>query len=330
MGRAEGGVRKVAGFRLESRHHHRYTICPLFHMLVPRTSSAFVCLRCELHGARRRLPTYARQTPRAQFSASARRRHGADELEAQLEAPRPELKIRREVQPLDRYRRRKGKVIHEKSARLGGLKSLGDDAEILVLKEIRDVTTPIEEPVEIDLAEPLEVPDMVALQQDSKLTREEVWERLDILRPPNRPKPSMPHFVTQATYVKLIRDLTQGFTQHQLSQFYSVSKKIGQGNIYKEVLGSFKGDASSAKQLTARTEWQPGTTAISRRLPGINITTKPMRRPVSKQLLVDRILRDVWKLVPLEEVEAPGEIELSLKPWQLTLLNAGGPHIWNV
>jgi hypothetical protein len=51
---------------------------------------------------------------------------------------------------------------------------------------------------------------------------------------------------------------------------------------------------------------------------------------VSKQLLVDRILRDVWKLVPLEEVEAPGEIELSLKPWQLTLLNAGGPHIWNV
>jgi hypothetical protein len=45
---------------------------------------------------------------------------------------------------------------------------------------------------------------------------------------------------------------------------------------------------------------------------------------VSRQLLVDRILRDAWNLVLLEEIEAPGELELYLKPWQIRLLDVGG------
>jgi hypothetical protein len=297
-------------------------------MLAPRSASAFVCLRCELQLSRR-LPALHRRPSYANFSASARRRDGAAELEAQLQAPTPVLRIRKEVQPHDRIRTRGGKVIREKSKRLTGLKRLGDDAEILVLKEIGDATPNEPEPaVAKERAEPQEVPDILAsLQQEKEaLTPEDIHDRLESLRPKSRVDAGEQQFVTQATFVNLIKSLTHGFTNQQLSHFYSTAKNIEQDKIHKEVLGSLKAGTREAKRLNVRSEWQPGTTPIARRLPGIDLARKSKFRPVSKYLLVDRILRDVWKLVPLEEVEAEGEIELLLKPWQLTLLNSGGAY----
>jgi hypothetical protein len=111
-------------------------------MLAPRTSSAFVCLRCEAQIAQRRLPAFARPSSHAKFSASTRRRDEAEELAVPPRAQQPKLKITREVTPLNRLRKRKGgKVIQETSANLG-VKRLGDDADILVLREIAN---PIQE-----------------------------------------------------------------------------------------------------------------------------------------------------------------------------------------
>jgi hypothetical protein len=295
-------------------------------MLAPRASNAFVCIRCELQLARRLLPSCPRRTSHANFSTSARRHDGADELDALSQSATPGPRIRREIQPLDRIRKRKGKVLRETSARLGGgVKRLGDDAEILVLREVGDNALE-EAPLKPERAEPLAVPDILAsLQQEHKaLTPEEVQDRLESLRPQVSTEPDEPLHVSLKTFIKLIRDLTHGFTQQQLSQFYSTAKNVQQAEFHKEVLASLKGEMGTAKRPTIRTNWQPGTTPITKRLPGVDVTTRNKRTPVSKQLLVDRIMRDLWKLVPLEEVEALGEIELSLKPWQITLLNAGG------
>jgi hypothetical protein len=300
-----------------------------FPMLAPRASNAFVCIRCELQLARRRLPAYARATSRATFSTSARRQDGADELEALSQPPPSTLRIKREKEPLDRIRRRKGKAIRETSTRLGNLKLLGDDAEILVLREVGD-----DAPKEPDSApEPVErlpVPDISAILQEEHeaLTPKDIQDRLESLRPKTdvEIEPGEPHYVSQKSFVKLIRDLTQGFTQPQLSQFYSVVKNVQQKELHKEMLASLKEETGTTKRPVVRSNWQPGTTPINRRLPGIDVVTRFKRAPVSKQLLVDRIMRDLWKLVPLEEVEGRGEIELSLKPWQITMLNAGGTY----
>lgn len=290
-------------------------------MLAPRASSAFVCIRCELKRARPRLPLLARRPPHANFSASARHRDAFDDS-SQIQAPPPRGRV--SAHPLGRIRKRKGQTVRETTARLG-VKTLGDDAEILVLKEVGDA--PQEEAVAPEIV-PIQqdVPDILAsLQQENRpLTLEEITKQLDTLRPKTQAGLHEPHYVTQATFVKLAKVLLQGFTVPQLSHYYSVTKGVEHDHVQKEVLDGLKGSKGTAKRPVERTDWHPGTTQINRRLPGLDVTHRRKKSPVSKQLLVDQILRDVWKLVLLEEIEAPGEIELSLKPWQLSLLSSGG------
>jgi hypothetical protein len=304
--------------------------CILFNslpMLVPRASNAFVCIRCELQLARRRLPAYARRPSRANFSTSARRRDGADEADAPSQPPPAALRITREREPLNRIRRREGRAIRETSARLG-VTALGDDAEILVLSELssRRSEEHIEKPRKI---EPLPVPDITAILDTQKedVTPQDIRDRIESLRPQlDVPLPlehGEPHYVSQKAFVTLIRDLSRGFTQPQLSQYYAAVKNVHREEFYKEMLASMKEETGTTKREILRSNWQPGTTAMTKRLPGMAMTG-PKRAPINKSLLVDRIMRDVWKLVPLEEVEARGEVELFLKPWQITMLNAGG------
>ncbi|KAH4112949.1 hypothetical protein HBH47_217740 [Parastagonospora nodorum] len=294
-------------------------------MLARRASNAFVCVRCELRLARR-LPAYARRTSHANFSTSARRHDGAEELEAAAsQGTTPGLRITRGENLPERIRKRKGKVLRETSARLGGgITRLGDDADILVLREVGSNAPqqPVEEPKP---AEPIVVPDIVAsLQQERKpLTPEEIQERLESLRPQIGAAPNEPVYVPLKTFAKLVRNLNKAFTTQQLAQFYSAAKNVPQETSRQELLASLREGTGAAQHPTVRTNWQPGTTPLAKRLPGAGVKIRNKRAPVSRGLLVDQIMRDIWKLVPLEEVEALGELELTLKPWHVTLLNAG-------
>lgn len=302
-------------------------------MLASRAPSAFVCLRCEAQIACQRLPAVPRRVARASFSASARLRDDAsDNKDALSELDRQEIKITRVVQPLNRVKRKKGKIIKETSASLGGIKQLGDNADILVLREIEVANreNSAQEPEIIEPAGPVEVPDIFAsLQQEGKaVTPEEIYQQIGSLRPKNDGDPGEPHYIKQTTFVKLKNMLMNGFTQHQLMTFYSVAKNIKRGQVNKGVIDSLKREEDNPKRPVERSEWQPGTTSITKRLPGVDrhVKTLGWRKNVSKQLLVDRILRDQWNLVLLEEIEAHGELELFLKPWQMTLLTVGGGY----
>lgn len=298
-------------------------------MLARRASNAFVCIRCELQLARR-LPAYARRTTHANFSTSGRRRDGAEELDAEAsQSTTPILRIVKGEKSPERIRKRKGKVLRETSARLGGgITRLGDDADILVLREVGSNAPeqPVEEPKP---AEPIVVPDIIAsLQQERKtLTPEEIQERLESLRPQIGAGPNEPVYVPLRTFAKLVKTLNKAFTTQQLAQFYSAAKNVPQETSKQELLASLKEGTGSAQHPIVRTDWQPGTTPIAKRLPGADIKNRNKRAPVSRQLLVDQIMRDIWKLVPLEEVEALGELEVTLKPWHITVLNAGGMYL---
>jgi len=238
---------------------------------------------------------------------------------------------------LNRLRRKKGGRVIRETANLG-VKRLGDDADILVLREIAELTpekateSP-EEPEKTVSSEAPEIPDIVAsLQEEGKdVTPEEIYEQIETLRPKNDSGLDEPHYVKQTTFVKLRKTLMNGFTHQQLIAFYSVAKNIRKEKVKQGVINSIKQKPGSGDQdrSVERSEWQPGTTDITQRLPGVDrhVKIKRYRKNVSKQLLVDRILRDVWNLMLLEEIESPGELELSLQSWQLALLKAGGTYI---
>jgi hypothetical protein len=292
-------------------------------MLAPRASSAFVCFRCELQRAQPRLPLVPlvpRRRSHTTFSASARRH---DALDDETRTPRPQLS----QHPLGRLRKRQGKAaLRETTARLeGGVKTLGDDAEIIVLKEVGGGPSDESLTPEVVPATPHEAINLAeSLQQEKHpVSSSEMVQQLNSLRPATNGDAAEPHYVSQRAYVELSRRLLRSFTGQQLSQYYSVTKGVKRKQVGRQVIAGLKELQSQAKRPAERSEWHPGTTQIGLRLPGLDIHRKSQRKAVSKHLLVDQILRDLWRLVLLEEIEAPGELELSLKPWQLTLLNSG-------
>ncbi|KAF2628117.1 hypothetical protein BU25DRAFT_391627 [Macroventuria anomochaeta] len=284
-------------------------------MLATRASSAFVCLRCELKLARPRTSTPPRQPSHAGFSSSARRHDAADdsqtlalgETPAQANVADRPLRISKEYT-------RKGRVVRQRKAKLG-MKRMDEEADILVLNEAptpEDPDKKLPEPFE-----PISVPDILSsLQQDSApATQEDVEKQLQSLRPA-RGHADEPHYVTTADFVKLVAALARGFTTAQLSHYYSAAKSVKQETLFKMVKATVK--------ATRRSEWHPTTTNIEKRLPGVETVLNKRTRGIRKATLVDKILRDVWKLELLEELEAPGELELKLRPWELRLLQNGG------
>lgn len=292
----------------------------LFPMLAPRASSAFVCLGCELKLARPRLtlPTTARRpsTTARSLSTTARRHDAADEQTlrpGQTDTPTP---TSRPVRITKEYMK-KGKRVRQRKADLG-MKRMDEDADILVLHEAPEPADEARPPE--TLLEPIAVPDILSsLQHDNApATAEDVARQLDSLRPA-RASADEPHYVTTAEFVKLVGALTRGFTATQLSRYYSAAKSIRQDALV--------GVVKAAVRATRRSEWHPTTTSIEKRLPGVEtMLKKPALKPrsIRKATLVDKILRDVWKLQLLEEIEAEGELELRLKEHELKLLHAGG------
>ncbi|KAF1360913.1 hypothetical protein EJ07DRAFT_74866, partial [Lizonia empirigonia] len=199
-----------------------------------------------------------------------------------------------------------------------GMKRMDEDADILVLHEAPEPADEARPPE--TLLEPIAVPDiLLSLQHDkAPATAEDVARQLDSLRPA-RANADEPHHVTTADFVKLVAALMRGFTATQLSRYYSAAKSIKQDALFGVVKASVR--------ATRRSEWHPTTTSIEKRLPGVEtMLTKPAlkTRSIRKATLVDKLLRDVWKLQLLEEIEAEGELELRLKEPELRLLHAGG------
>lgn len=293
-------------------------------MLAPRNFSALKCLRCDASLVTSRVAFSARG---ANFSTQpSSGDDGADALE-QLSSSQPSgLKIIKEVKPLNRIRKHNGQVIRETSASLRGLKQLGQDADVLVLKEVQEPKSSESKPKPA-IVNHAYVPDILAsIQLESKkLTPKETYEQIQSLRPVNSGDPDEPQYVTRAAFAKLARVLTKGFTQQQLAKFYSFAKKEQWQSIDQKPKANGRRYNSKTKPQPDiyRTEWRPGVSDLET---NSSQPSQPWsRRPLAgKQSLVERILQDVWKLVVMEQMEKPGEIEFFLHPKQIVLVNTGG------
>ncbi len=289
-------------------------------MLAPRASSAFVCLRCELKLARPRTSAPPIRPSTSSFSSSARRHDAAEQDQTPMlsEAP-PENNVPKGSLRISKEFMRKGKLVRQRKAKLG-MKRMDEDADVLVLNEAPMREDEHEQHHE--LLEPISVPDILSsLQQDSApATQEDVEKQLASLRP-TRGNPDDTQYVTTADFIKLVAALTRGFTTLQLSGYYSTAKSIEKNAVYKTV--------QATVQATKRSAWHPTTTDIKKRLPGVEAVNGKKQKPrgIRKATLVDKILRDVWRLELLEEIEASGELELRLKEWELKLLQNGGVYM---
>lgn len=296
-----------------------------FSMLSRHAPSAFLCFRCEARFLRLRYPISPYQAPLTRFSTSIFHRDDANLQPTLSEVPQPASNNAKESISFVQSRRRKGKVIRETSRRtLEGLTQLGDDADILVLKEVEGIDKD-ESSTEPEKLEPIDLPDIVASLDVGSPSTDELHGQIESLRPEITANANEPQYLTQAEFAKLTRRLMDGFTHAQLSSFYANTKDTQQEKPSKKLSRDVKAGTGTEERLIVRTQWQPGTTALHKRLPRIDIAqARSKGNSANKQLLVDRILRVAWNLAPLEEIELPGQLELALKPWQIKLLNCGG------
>jgi hypothetical protein len=249
----------------------------------------------------------------------------------------PALKITRDwPQKPKRHKAQRGRAV------LGNMTSLGSEANILVLGDVgrrsKQADLPPPEPVT-----PIEIeaPNLLkSLQRDSSpLSPEEINKQIDILRPSESNSPSEPHRLTSRAFVKLTRSLCKGFTAKQLSDYYAAAKNLGKKRLRRHMADAVKPVQPDINAPIARSPWQPTAEErkyrIDTRLPGLTALHYPTpaspaykkhnkHRSLTKEALADGIIRNVWRVELLEEVEGVGQLELSLRPWQLPLLlNAG-------
>jgi hypothetical protein len=249
----------------------------------------------------------------------------------------PALKITRDwPQKPKQHKAKRGRAV------LGNMTSLGSEANILVLGDVgrrrsKQADLPPPEPVT-----PIEIeaPNLLkSLQRDSSPpSPEEINKQIDILRPSESNSPSEPHRLTRRAFVKLTRSLCKGFTAKQLSGYYAAAKNLSQKRLRRHMADAVKPKQPDMNAPIARTPWQPTDERKSRmdtRLSGLIALdyttpaslankTRIKSRPLTKEALADGIIRNIWRVELLEEVEGVGQLELSLRPWQLhLLLNAG-------
>lgn len=229
--------------------------------------------------------------------------------------------------------------MRERSEALPGITTLGVDAEVLVLEPVSDLADPdpdADDHVPDTKATPAlplpEVPDLAASLHEERqaLDPQDINKRIEKLRP--RPKPHQAGddaghtHITHAKFIQLTNTLIYGFTSAQLSAYYASIRKIKQHGVYRHIIHHIKEKQGTNRQPIKRSKWHPGTTNFDKRLPGIDVTVRTRAALVSKPLLVDSILRECWGLVILEEMEALGEIEMSLEPWELAFISLGNTN----
>ncbi|KAF2656196.1 hypothetical protein K491DRAFT_628766 [Lophiostoma macrostomum CBS 122681] len=296
-------------------------------MLAPRASNAFVCVRCELKLLRPSLSSLSRRPSRAHFSSTALRCDVLDELEQASPAEKSQPRRKVSAHPLGKLQRHHGRAtVRASTAQLEGVKRLGKDADILVLREVGDAQEQHgkPQPEVVHASDDADAPGILESIEDegASSTQQEVDAQLDSLRPKTHESPDESHYITIGEFKSLGRTLAKGFTVQQLSHYLAGPKGSGRPSSKTNVAKQVAPGAGKGKRPVERTPWFPGITPTHKRLLGTD-AHRDTKKNKSKPLLIEHILRSTWKLVTLEEIESPGEIEMRMNPWQFTLLNAG-------
>lgn len=253
----------------------------------------------------------------------------AAELPAELEGEKSTARIR--------FRRGKKAAI-EHNVRLEGIKTMGKDAGILVLRDYqakprrrRDEEEP-EAEASAEKETKKKKKKKKGEEEDKKETEDEksklietleavkapleqteVNRLLDEMRPKKRTELGGYVYLTTAEHRALQRKLNKGFTKQQLEEYFVSAHKPAPVQA-----ADAKKTSAKRKGGLARTEWTPGSEV---RRP-LNSDLALKRKLANKNDLIYAVLRDKWHVVLADEVESPGHLTLTLNPWKIELLSA--------
>jgi hypothetical protein len=140
-------------------------------------------------------------------------------------------------------------------------------------------------------------------------TPEETIASIDALKPPTSPT-----LTDKAEYKRMMDTLLTGYNTVQLRDYliHSFAR-----------LKSFPSHISSPDSVDEDIEsqrigkWQAGTTSLEQR-PKLKVEKKPSAHV--KRRMAQNILRLAWQVIVTSEESKIGEIEITVKPWELQLL----------
>ena len=226
--------------------------------------------------------------------------------------------------PLGKLRGTPGKTVREKFVNLE-TQSLGQPSEVIIL---RDTTfnpgTKENEKMQREVTEnpTLDSKAIVASIEAEKLQ----LDVADVIKEVDRLRPGP--FLSQEKFLDIRNHLRNGFTAQQLRKYIKAKyPDFSRENKLKK--SSFEAQSpskSATYERGIRSLWLPGTRSIEDRLPLNDVEKSRLRAYKSsyKVLLAEIIVLGCWNVTIEEDIDAAGQIEMRIRPWQCSLLLAGG------
>ncbi|KAK8199326.1 mitochondrial inner-membrane-bound regulator-domain-containing protein [Phyllosticta capitalensis] len=206
--------------------------------------------------------------------------------------------------------------------------TLGQKAEVLVLRD-----------VDIDFGHKGEMSYDEAGAADAKereQAREEIeasiasetsvagQEEVNVAINQLKPKSGKVRRIFSAEHLEKLRKSLHGFLLPQLRRFVKIAederKLEALKRIDDRINAKENNDEASSRELP-KSIWQEGITDIETRLPRGALYLEPER--LKKAELIDYIIKRIWHVTTVEEMDAVGEIEVGVKLWHLELVTRG-------
>lgn len=301
---------------------------------------ASTCLRCSLRLVLRQIQPRRYQSsdesPQTSQEFPASPSTPSSDQQQNLQAPR--FRIVRHHVNHGKIRGKKGSQRRVESAEALSIASLGQDSEVIVLRDLHEPRVQTKKPDpptmddDFDDAEdsPLPPPTASDIENMSAGRRairpqdQEVFASIDGLRLKSKSQ-SEELVIKEKDFRAKFTALAKGYTIGQLKRYLlqetaitrmASSKARSSRRTFATEITSSSGELQDLK----RTAWHAGTTPITRRLPIVAFSAREGFKMNNKEDVIESILRHAWKLRTEEEKAALGEIEFLLSPMQFGLL----------
>jgi hypothetical protein len=201
-----------------------------------------------------------------------------------------------------------GQLQREKYESLGNISTLGDPAEVIVLRESK-VNRYMGGLREIDSLQPESIDILATLDSERGLVgQKEVDENINHLRPKEGEHPQ-----NWDEFNDLLHEIQSGFTASQLARYIQSFRGDGADGETEE-------DAVLDAIIPRISPWMPETSDSLEAFKEDPTRGYSVESHTGKQRVAMRLMRECWKLELPELENGIGEVELELHPGDLDLL----------
>ncbi|KAK7615205.1 mitochondrial inner-membrane-bound regulator-domain-containing protein [Phyllosticta paracitricarpa] len=247
--------------------------------------------------------------------------------------PRPRIRkvgraVDTQMKTIRKTRRANNKKILLEDASPLDCKTLGNKAEVLILRDLnvdfghKGEATIVEADATFakERDEAKQAIEASIASQNAVAGQEEVNTAIHELKPSG----GKTRRIFSNERLAALRRALEGFLAPQLRRFVMVaedeSKLEALRRIDARMKTGFEDDEESSRELP-KSIWKEGTSPIEERLPKGRLFVEPEK--LKKADLIEYIIKRLWHVTTVEEMKTVGEIEVEVKQWHLELVTRG-------